>query len=270
MMNKIASGSRIAILADIHGNSLALDAVLADIVAQGGADAFWLLGDYAAIGHDPTGVLERIDRLDNRSCIRGNTDRYLIEGSQPWPQQKHVDENPELFPLYLHIARSFAWTTGAVAVTGWLDWLQALPLEYRAYLPDGTRVLAVHASPGEDDGTGIHPGLSDKEIQELTANAACDLLLVGHTHVPFDRSLGTLRVVNPGSVSNPLTSDLRAAYALLEISQAGYELSFQRVDYDRQAVVELSQALHHPAAEYIAAFMHGERRPGWTVLEDGD
>ena len=268
-MNKITSGSRIAILADIHGNSIALDAVLADIESRGGADAFWLLGDYAAIGHDPIGVLERIDGLGNLSCIRGNTDRYLTGGSRPWPQQADVDENPKLFPLYLHIARSFAWSTGAVAVTGWLDWLQTLPLEYRALLPDGTRVLAVHASPGEDDGFGLHPELSDEEIKKLTFDAGCDLLLVGHTHVPFDRSLGALRVVNPGSVSNPLTPDLRAAYALLEVNQVSYKLSFQRVDYDRQAVIELSQKVNHPAAEYIASFMRGDRRPGW-IAPQGD
>jgi putative phosphoesterase len=268
-MDKIDPGSRIAILADIHGNSLALDAVLDDIESQGGAHAFWLLGDYAAIGHNPIGVLERLNGLDNISCIRGNTDRYLTGGSQPWPQQTHVDENPELFPLYVHIARSFAWTTGAVAVTGWLDWLQALPLEYRALLPDGTQVLAVHAAPDEDDGFGIHPGLSDKEIEELTADAACDLLLVGHTHVPFDRSVGAVRVVNPGSVSNPLTPDLRAAYALLEVNRASYELSFQRVEYDRQAVIELSQKVNHPAAEYIASFMRGDRQPGW-IAPQGD
>jgi hypothetical protein len=48
---------RIAILADIHGNSIALDAALADIEAKGGVDAYWLLGDYAAIGFDPAGAL---------------------------------------------------------------------------------------------------------------------------------------------------------------------------------------------------------------------
>ncbi len=51
---------RIALLSDIHGNSIALEAVLEDIQAQGDVDAYWVLGDLAAIGYDPVGVLERL------------------------------------------------------------------------------------------------------------------------------------------------------------------------------------------------------------------
>ena len=50
---------QIAIIADIHGNPLALDAVLADIERRGGVEGYWLLGDYCAIGFDPAGVLDR-------------------------------------------------------------------------------------------------------------------------------------------------------------------------------------------------------------------
>ena len=61
---------RIALLADIHGNSLALDAVLAHIQAQGGVDDYWVLGDLCAIGYDPVGVLERLSALPNAIFIR--------------------------------------------------------------------------------------------------------------------------------------------------------------------------------------------------------
>ena len=76
---------KIAILSDIHGNSIALDAVLADIEHAGGVDGYWLLGDFAAIGPDPVGVLEQIRALPNALFLRGNTDRYastqgLLEG----------------------------------------------------------------------------------------------------------------------------------------------------------------------------------------------
>ena len=47
---------RIAILSDIHGNSVALDAVLTDIATQGAVDAYWLLGDLVALGPDPVGT----------------------------------------------------------------------------------------------------------------------------------------------------------------------------------------------------------------------
>jgi len=84
---------RIALLSDIHGNSLALDAVLADI-ATVGVDGYWILGDIVALGPDPVGVLQRLSTLQNCYFIRGNTDRYLVtgDGSVPvtltWTKQR--------------------------------------------------------------------------------------------------------------------------------------------------------------------------------------
>lgn len=267
IVHKVQYGSQVAILADIHGNSLALDAVLADIDSNGGADEYWLLGDYSAIGYDPIGVLERIVQLENATFIRGNTDRYLVENSQPWPTQADAESNPELSSLSVRSARSFAWSTGAVGSTGWIPWLQSPPLDFHALLPDGTKVLAVHASPGEDDGLGINPNTSESELKDLTLSTDYDLLLIGHTHSPFDLSYEGLRIVNPGSVSNPLPPDLRASYAFLEAKSDGYEIQFHRVNYDREAVVELARNVNHPAWEYIATFMSGDRRPDW--MDDG-
>ena len=53
-------------MSDIHGNPIALDAVLADIEATGGVDEHWVLGDIVALGHDPVGVLERLARAARR------------------------------------------------------------------------------------------------------------------------------------------------------------------------------------------------------------
>jgi hypothetical protein len=88
------TGNRIDILADILGNTFALDAVLSDIDYRRGADEFWFLGDYAAVGYAPIGVHERISRIGKAAFIRGNTDRYLVDGSQSWPNQAALDSNP--------------------------------------------------------------------------------------------------------------------------------------------------------------------------------
>ncbi len=74
-----------AILADIHGNTMALENVIMD-AASNGVEEYWFLGDYAAIGYDPVGVLERITDLPDTRFIRGNTDRYLVTGELPWLQ----------------------------------------------------------------------------------------------------------------------------------------------------------------------------------------
>ena len=64
---------RIALLSDIHGNPLALDAVLADIAAQGGVDTYWVLGDFSSLGYDPVGVLERVTALPIAFFTRGES-----------------------------------------------------------------------------------------------------------------------------------------------------------------------------------------------------
>jgi hypothetical protein len=110
---------------------------------------------------------------------------------------------PGLLELYAAVARSFAWTGGALASTGWRDWLAGLPLEVRTVLPDGTRVLGVHASPGRDDGDGITPHRPVDELAADLADAEADLVCAGHTHQATDRQIGAVHAVNLGSVSNP-------------------------------------------------------------------
>jgi len=253
---------RIALLSDIHGNPIALDAVTADVQAQGGVDGYWILGDLAAIGHDPVGALERLAALPNVRFTRGNTDRYVVTGERPSPTFEAVESDPRLLPLLADVAQSFAWTQGAITATGWLEWLAALPLEQRMVLPDGTRLLGVHASPGSDE-RGVHPGLSQTELRSLFADCAADLVCVGHTHWPMGLHVDGVCVVNLGSVSNPLPPDLRASYVILEADDTGYRLQHRLADYDRQAVIAAAQQVRHPVAGYIARYMLGQRRAGW-------
>jgi len=250
-----------AILADIHGNSLALEAVLQDIQARSGVDEYWVLGDLAALGPDPLGVLQRLAALPKARFIRGNTDRYLVSGEHPGPDLGKILNNREALAIKMRLASSFAWTIGAIAPAGWLPWLAELPLEMRLALPDGTRLLAVHAAPGTDDGDGLRPRASDEVLRIMVAGSGADLVLVGHTHIPFNRKPGEVRVVNPGSVSNPFPPDLHASYALLACDASGYTLEHYRIDYDRQAIIDAMRRLAHPSEAYITAFMRGENLP---------
>jgi predicted phosphodiesterase len=255
---------RIALLSDIHGNRLALEAVLADIATQGSVDAYWILGDFSSLGYDPVGVLERVTTLPNAFFTRGNHDRYTVTGERPGPTLEQAQAKPHLMPLLLVMAANLAWTQGCIRASGWWDWLEQLPLEVRMALPDGTRLLGVHAAPGLDDGVGITPLLSDDELRGLLAGAEADLVIVGHTHVPLDRTIEGVRVVNLGSVSNPMRSRLEASYALLEADAVGYHLQLRYVDYDRQAVIEELQRIKHPTADFLAKFMRGELLPPWS------
>jgi predicted phosphodiesterase len=254
---------RIALFSDIHGNSLALDAVLDDIHGRGGVDSYWVVGDLVALGPDPVGVLERLTKLPNLVAVRGNTDRYTTTGTTPPPTLATVQADPALLPTFTAITRSFGWTQGAITVTGWLPWLRALPLEQRLTLPDGTRLLAVHAAPRQDDGDGIHPALSEAALHTLTKDADADLVFVGHTHWSMDIQLDSVRIVNLGSVSNPLPPDLRASYFLFDAEASGYHLQQYRVAYDHQAVIQALQECHHPAADYLIHMQRGQHEPPW-------
>ena len=252
---------KIAILADIHGNSLALDAVLQDIQSRGGVNEYWVLGDLAALGPDPLGVLQRLAALPEAHFIRGNTDRFLVTGEHPGPALETILDDLEALRMKMRLASSFSWTAGAVAPSGWLPWLAGLPLEMRRLLPDGTRMLAVHAAPGTDDGSGIRSWTPEDQLRRLLSGVEADLVLVAHTHLPFDRLVDGVRVVNPGSVSNPFPPDLRASYAILTCHPGGYTIEHQRVEYDHQAIIEAVQRLAHPSQAYITRFMRGENKP---------
>lgn len=242
---------RIALLADIHGNAIALEAILADIGREGGADAFWVLGDLVAIGPDPVGVLERLSTLTNLRLIRGNTDRYVALGDRPGPSVAAVQADATLFTPLIQVASTFSWTQGMITAAGWLPWLKELPLDFEMELPDGTRFLGVHASPGTDDGTGISPASSDEEIGLLFNGCNAGLVCVGHTHLPLDRRWKGIHLVNPGSVGLSRTPDLHACYAFLDVDNEGYRVIHRRAAFDRRRVIDQLIGLGHPAREYI-------------------
>jgi putative phosphoesterase len=254
---------RLALLSDLHGNPIALDAVLDDIASRGSVDRFVVLGDLVAIGHDPVGVLERPVTLPGACIVQGNTDRYVVTGQRPYPSFEDVAADTTLIPRLVEVAHSFAWTQGMVSASGWLDWLTVLPLEQRFTLPDGTVVLATHVAPGQDDGAGIHSALSDAELAALVGTASAELVCVGHTHRPLDRTVGNIRVVNTGSISNPVPSDPRASYALVEATPLGYSVRHRRVAYDYAAVISAVERSRHPSGDYIISHFRGQRRPGW-------
>jgi predicted phosphodiesterase len=251
---------RLAILSDIHGNPLALDAVLADIQGQGEVDAYWVLGDFAALGYDPVTPLEHITALPHASFTRGNTDRYVVTEDLPVPPEKALQDHA-LLPQIIEAIRSFSWTRGYLSAAGWLDWLTNLPLEVRLTLPDGTCLLGVHASPGRDDGPGLQPRHSDGELESRLADCEADVVIVGHTHVPLDRQVGRRRVINLGSVSNPVTPGLQATYVLLDADAHGYSIQLRRVDYDHEAIIKAIEHSRHPTPSFLIGFMRGERIP---------
>lgn len=247
---------RVAIFSDVHGNTLALDAVLADVERLGGVEEYWFLGDAASQGFDPAGSVKRLAALPGVTAVRGNTDHHSTADTHTVDQVFVAwvnDDLSEAIKTFM-IVSNFYWTRGAVTAAGLYGWLAEPPVEKRVYLPDGTRVLLVHASPGTDEGEGILPEHTDDAVRELLAGASADLVVVGHTHIPLDRTVDDVRVWNPGSVSNPKTGDNRAMWTLLEAGREGYALTRQYATYDIAAMLERLAAVHQPADAYIRSF----------------
>jgi len=244
---------RVAIFSDVHGNAAALDAVLRAARAEG-VEALWCLGDLVAHGPRPVEVVARLRGLPALTCVRGNTDRYVLTGDVSG-MVPPIDRptTPEQFRVLADARESFAWTRGRLVASGDVGWLADLPLERRATLPDGSRVLLVHASPGRDDGPGLQPGQSDADVAAAGFGSdTADLIFVGHTHVPGERRVAGCHILNPGPVSLPRTPDDQARWAVLDAAPTGYVVEHRCAPYDLTRVADDLAHQRHPAAAWLA------------------
>lgn len=254
-------GLRVAIFSDVHGNPIALDAVLADIERAGGVDAHWFVGDAAMIGFDPVGAVHRLTALPNLVAVRGNGDRRLAMAPglvREITERFVATASDDEAAVWRSVLADSEWAREALKAAGLYSWIAALPLEERRTLPDGTRVLLVHAAPGTDEGPGIHAGQPEAELRAMLAGCDAGLVFVGHTHQPLDRTVDGLRIVNLGSVSNPPRTDKRAMWTLLEANERGYTIERRYAAYDLAAVRERLERDQIPAREYLLRYFQDE------------
>jgi predicted phosphodiesterase len=253
---------RAAVFGDIHGNVVALDAVIGTAHAEGITE-FWCLGDLVAHGPRPVEVVERLRELASLTCVRGNTDRYVLTGDLRGiipPVDR--PSNPEEWRDHAAARESFAWTRGCLVAAGHIDWLAGLPLERRISLPDGRRALLVHSSPGRDDGPGLANGRSDEALAaDGFDKREADLVLAGHAHELCEREVAGCHAVNPGSVSLPRKPDDQVRWAVLRATGTGYTIEYRSARYDLAAVVDDLTRQRHPAARWLGRKMtaRGER-----------
>ena len=194
-------------------------------------------------------MLERLHGLPNCRFLAGNTERYVRTGERPLPDPETAASRPHLPG---HIA-GFSWTAGRLQESGWFDWLTSLPASLRGELSTGDKVVGVHATPDRDDGSGLHPLLSDEELEQLLDLADADILCAGHTHIPLDRRVGRRAAVNLGSVSNPSrhVADRTASYVVIDATGPKADISHRSVDYDMQAVLQQLLDVRHPGLGFI-------------------
>lgn len=217
---------KLAVVADVHGNLVALEAVLADLERER-PDLVVHGGDLAFHGPRPAECIDRIREL-GWPGVKGNMDEALqTRRSQPGP----------------------AWTAERVGEER-VAWLVAQPLEWR----HEDLVALVHASPG-DLWSAPPPEADDSELRALYGPLGARIAVYCHIHRPFVRQLGDLTVANTGSVGLPFDGDPRASYLLVTDGSC----QTRRVAYDVERAVAEVMASGHPAAAAIAAMYRTAR-----------
>jgi len=250
------------VVSDIHGNLVALQAVLADAASQD-VDSWWALGDLVLFGPRPVEVLEALSDLCAIAYLSGNTDRYVLTGqhhlSETLPAR--IAEDPDMLGRLVGMAGAIGWTRGALDQAGLVSTLAALPASLSTDLPDGRTLLGVHATTTRDDGPGISTSTPDGALAEFFADTGASVVVGGHTHDPTDRIVGDLRVLNPGSVGLSQEPGF-ARWLVLEADGDGVRVDLRRVPYDVDVVVGDLYGRGYPNAAYLEASLTGARTFG--------
>ena len=223
---------RVAALYDLHGNALALEAVLAEI-ADIGVDAILIGGDIAW-GPQPRAVVERVMSLPGQVLtLRGNADREVAD--------------PATVAGDIWLRETTEWCAAQLtdAQRAWLGSLPAMQTFRVAGLGD---VLACHGSP-RSDVERIAPDVDDAAVHRMVATVEEPTVIVGHTHVAFDRRVGAHRIVNAGSVGLHYGAST-AQWALL-----GPDIVLRQTGYDREQAAVAAVSSGIPGGDEFATWL---------------
>jgi putative phosphoesterase len=225
---------RVAALYDVHGNLPALEAVLAE-VRQAGVDEVVVGGDVVP-GPMPLETLAMLLDLELPvRFVRGNGDREvaaLLAGAEP-------TSVPERFRELMRWNAEQLLPEHRRLLSGW-------PSSVRVKVDGLGDVLLCHATPRNDNEIFTRLTAQDR-LRPLFADLGVSTVVCGHTHMQFDRTIGSVRVVNAGSVGMPFGA--AGAYWLL----LGPDVGFRRTDYDLAAAAARIRRTGYPQAEEFAS-----------------
>jgi len=208
---------RILIVSDLHANLEALRRL------PSVWDELWVLGDLVNYGPNPCEVIEFV-RAHAALVVSGNHDHAVA-----W------DEDPRCSHRFRRMAEETGRYTKSVITEDQRAFLRGLP-RTAARECAGVRFLACHAAPRDPLYEYRAP---ESPLWEEESSESTDVLLVGHTHLPFCRCAGRIVVLNPGSVGQPKHGRAQASYALWDDG----EFRLESVDYPVEETVAKISAL---------------------------
>ena len=224
----------IAAFSDIHGNKHALDAVLADI-RRHAPEHVVCLGDLVGYGAFPNEVID-IMRSAGIPTLAGNYDDGVgfdrNECGCAYTDPADIERGD----------RSLRWTQRVVTPEN-KAWLRALPREVRLELAGG-RVLCVHGSPRRIN-EYLYEDRPEGSLARMFRDLEADIILCGHTHLPYHRRVGDIHLINVGTAGRPKGGDPRVTYALVEVGDQ-LRASFLRVEYEVELAARAIEATDLP------------------------
>ena len=213
---------RVAVISDIHGNQIALEAVLEDLSHQSGIDHLVIAGDLCLNGPCPRQVLTMVQEL-GCPVIQGNVDAEVVNEAPEKGVKKRT---------------TVGWTREQIGQPG-IDYLASLPFSHCIFNPGGSDLLIVHANPLNLE-DAIFPNAPDSTLEHLLGGLgpAVGALAFGHLHIAYTRRWRNILLADVGSCGLPRDEDLRAAYGILTWQDNTWEAEIRRVVYDVKAVVK--------------------------------
>jgi predicted phosphodiesterase len=251
----MADDATLTCFGGVYSNHVALEAVLADSAGRGDGAA-WCLGDLGGFGPHPDRSIE-ILRAAGIPTIQGNYDEAIGHGRDDCACG-YTDPRDNAFAQ-----RSYEYTRARTAETH-RAWLRELPGHARLEI-GGRRVLLCHGSPRRVNEFLWESACSDAFLGWLCDAWAADVLLCGHTGIPWHRPLpGGRHVVNVGAIGRPANDGgTDVAYAGLRFGSE-VQVELRRVAYDHETLAREMEAEALPA-EFVETI-----RTGWwtTCLEN--
>jgi predicted phosphodiesterase len=215
----------LAVLADIHGNLPALEAVMRDM-AQFKIDHVVVAGDVINWGPFSAECADVVQR-EGWSAIRGNNEFYLLDYDTPREPAAWKDRTQWAMLAWVH-EQCNGPRQRRIAV-----WPDALSLRFA----DGPPIRVVHGS-GNSAWEPLYASYTDDVLCPRLAAIEEQFAIAAHTHLPMDRRVGRWRVFNPGSVGVPLDGQFVGRYLLLESHGDDWQPTFRAVPIDHMRVFE--------------------------------
>ena len=224
---------RLALLGDIHGNHIALEAVL-DAARRLRVDRLLVTGDIVGYYFWPAEVMEMLLPWD-KIVVRGNHEDMLARARGSTEFLAQIDRR---YGRGLRLAIECLSSEQ-------LDWLESLPhpLEVET---DAGRILLCHGTPW-DLNAYLYPD-TETGLLRRCADTGHDLVVLGHTHYPMERKSENCRIVNPGSVGQPRDRRPGAQWAMLDTDSN--EIAFFLEEYDPTPVLDAARELQ-PDIPYL-------------------